>query len=305
VVRRRDEALELARELLDDIELSRLGGEALILKASRLARVADDAVALTWLSFERNGFDDSPESQAWIESTGRKAKDDKYWSDGLGGLEARISAARAQLAQLRVPDVQSDYVVLALRQSRQAIYDVGNAVSDLDAIRSRVVAQLHDFVARAYYELVFAQEQESFFDAVRQRIDVRLAAVSGDALERIEAIYDRLAAGDREATSQALNTCRRLIDRFADAMYPARDAIEADGRTIALGPQNTLNRIDQSVREHTDSESRRTRLRRATKDIYDRVCAGVHDDLTRDEARYLFLATYLLLGEVLSLEVDR
>ena len=43
-------------------------------------------------------------------------------------------------------------------------------------------------------------------------------------------------------------------------------------------------------------------LRRTLGDLYDRVSTGVHGDVTSDEARFLFLNTYLYLGEVLALE---
>jgi hypothetical protein len=47
---RREEALTLAQELLDDIELSRLAPVDIARKTSRLARLIDDADAMQWLS---------------------------------------------------------------------------------------------------------------------------------------------------------------------------------------------------------------------------------------------------------------
>ena len=46
----------LARELLDDIELSRLSVESLLLKAMRLARLADAEKERMWLSYELGGY---------------------------------------------------------------------------------------------------------------------------------------------------------------------------------------------------------------------------------------------------------
>jgi hypothetical protein len=48
--------LALATELLDDIELSRLSGEALLLKASRLARLTHADEIKQWISFELKGY---------------------------------------------------------------------------------------------------------------------------------------------------------------------------------------------------------------------------------------------------------
>jgi hypothetical protein len=48
------------------------------------------------------------------------------------------------------------------------------------------------------------------------------------------------------------------------------------------------------------SSSRRDRLNKNLGALYDRVSAGVHADVTVDEAQALVLNTYLLLGEILS-----
>ena len=48
--------LDLARELLDDIELSRLAPEQLLLKATRLARLLDAKEVQKWLQFELEGY---------------------------------------------------------------------------------------------------------------------------------------------------------------------------------------------------------------------------------------------------------
>jgi hypothetical protein len=48
--------LELAKELLDDIELSRLSAESLLLKASRLARWVGSGEIKYWISLEMKGY---------------------------------------------------------------------------------------------------------------------------------------------------------------------------------------------------------------------------------------------------------
>jgi hypothetical protein len=58
-----------------------------------------------------------------------------------------------------------------------------------------------------------------------------------------------------------------------------------------MGATNRLNRLVAFVHDHTTSDSRRERLRKLARPLYDRVCAGVHDDVTTEEARALFLQT--------------
>jgi hypothetical protein len=53
---RSEHELELAKELLDDIELSRLKVEQLILKASRLARLCGSEEFQKWIGYEMRGY---------------------------------------------------------------------------------------------------------------------------------------------------------------------------------------------------------------------------------------------------------
>ena len=53
---RSEHILELSKELLDDIELSRTNVENLILKASRLARLVGSEEIRQWLKFEMGGM---------------------------------------------------------------------------------------------------------------------------------------------------------------------------------------------------------------------------------------------------------
>jgi hypothetical protein len=113
---------------------------------------------------------------------------------------------------------------------------------------------------------------------------------------------DRLADGDQESISQALTTCRRIVEGFADAIYPPSDGtFNIGGNTLGLGPDKHQNRINVYIHNGTASESRRKRLRQNLANLFDRVSSGVHGDVSAEEARALFLNTYLFLGEVLHL----
>ncbi len=49
---RTEHILELAKELLDDIELSRCNAEGLLLKTSRLARLMGSEEIKSWIQYE-------------------------------------------------------------------------------------------------------------------------------------------------------------------------------------------------------------------------------------------------------------
>jgi hypothetical protein len=96
-----------------------------------------------------------------------------------------------------------------------------------------------------------------------------------------------------------MTTCRRIIDAFADALYPAtNDTVEIEGNTLSLDASKHQNRINAYIALKCDSKSRRKRLRQTLANLYDRVSSGIHNDLDNTEAQALVLQTYSLLGEI-------
>jgi hypothetical protein len=53
--------ISLATELLEDVELSRMSVEQLLLKAFRLARLVEDDRTKLWLGFELHGYQNTPQ----------------------------------------------------------------------------------------------------------------------------------------------------------------------------------------------------------------------------------------------------
>ncbi len=320
--------ITLAQDLLDDIELSRLNPEQLLLKATRLARLVDATEIRRWLHCELNGYPaNDPLALKYMDRTGRWTEKEKgigFWIP-LAEINGHLKAMELELQRLEVPDIHyapsssnpNEFVggfgginiTTATRPASDALNRMKTITKDvalLSGVRSRILSVLHEFVASAHYELAFSGLAESIFEKHKSGVEALLSHAAGDVLEKIPAIYDRLAVGDREAVSQALNTCRRVIDAFADAVYPPRDqAVVINGNEHKVGAENTLNRITVYLHERCPSSSRGERLRRTIRGIHERVCAGVHADVTLDEAKSLFLQTYISLGEILSATVDK
>ncbi len=108
--------IELAKELLDDIELNRVGAEQLLLKATRLARWMGSEEIQQWLRLEMTGYDSSEVSLKYMSITGRWTDYEKklgYWGP-LAQQEATIQAQKAKLASMRTPDSSGDYANIAI-----------------------------------------------------------------------------------------------------------------------------------------------------------------------------------------------
>jgi hypothetical protein len=300
-----EHTLELAHELLDDIELSRTDAESLVLKASRLARLVGSDEVRYWLKLELGGYNSTNEvSLKYMAITGRwidKEKGLAYWGP-LAQHIAAIEAEKAKLAALRIPDASA---LVAISNVTNAMNKTTANISKLSGVKSRVLAQLHNFVSDIYYEKEFDSLSESIFEKYKSAVDTLIADSCGDVLEKIPSVMSRLSAADEESIRQASVTCRRIIEAFADSIFPPSDeTINIGGNVLLLDESKHQNRINAYVHQRIESKSRKQKIRQNLSNLYDRVSTGVHKDVTAEEANSLFLNVYLFLGEILHIKRD-
>ncbi|CAK7288513.1 hypothetical protein [Streptomyces misionensis] len=292
-----------------DIELKRLKASEVVLKASRLARLVGHTELTEFLGFERNGYPTDGSATTWIGRAGRWADREKgtFYTHSIAKVEAQVESALQAIDAMRGGgNYSGEMALVASRGHDERILHSSAALSTWTGICGQIVASVYDMVTEIYHELLFSELQASLFAGTQEKVDGALASASGSALEKIERISDRLRDGDPESVSQALTTCRRLIDSSADYVFPARDEPYeiGDGVNLKVGPQQVLNRLQAHTHACGASKSRRDRLRRTLADLYDRCSAGTHADVTIDEARFVFLQTYIALGEILTLSAS-
>lgn len=238
----------LAKELLDDIELKRLNSEALILKATRLARFTSNSEVIAWLKYELQGYNSENKlSLKYMGRTGRwtdRGKKEGYWGP-LSEHEATIQALKLELQALQLPSLSGDHLTVVVREIMRQVASTRNYIATFESIRGKVLSLLHSFVTEVYYDLLFSGVAESIFDQYKSDVDILLANEHGAVLERLPAVYSRLTEGDTEAVSQALTTIRRIVDTFADTVQPPINEVwEHGGNSISLSARHHQNRIN-------------------------------------------------------------
>lgn len=304
---RQAEALRLAEALLEDIELQRLKASEVVLKASRLARLVGHDDLQEFLALERDGYTDA--KSRWVRKAGRYSNkgDDSYYPIPITKIEALREGAKQAIEALRGGgNYSGEWASIAGREHDKKIGGHAEVLGTLDAIAGQVVATTYDMVVDVYHELLFSELQATLFAQAQADVDGTLAEAGGSALDKIEKVSARLRDGDPESVSQALTTCRRLIVSVADHVFPATDGtydVGAD-QPLKVGDQNVLNRLQAHVHSTGASKTRRDRIRRGLSDLFERCSAGTHAEVSVQEARFVFLQTYVLLGEVLTLESD-
>ena len=187
----------LARELLDDIELSRLSAESLLLKAVRLARLTGNDKQQKWLGYELGGFESASDDAVALDYmgwTGRWTNKEKKqgWLIPLAQIEANIAAIKIQMQTLRVPDVSyspsnpknwsaSDYQTLSAPVSSVITKgaELSTLIGKLSGIRSGVIAYIQPFVKEIRHEKIFSGLSEKASSSLQIQIDVLIAQRAG------------------------------------------------------------------------------------------------------------------------------
>lgn len=182
-----------------------------------------------------------------------KEKGEGYWVP-FAQIVAMKEASDIKLKGLSIPN--TDIPVIAYNASSNINHTVNN-ITKLEGIKSTVLSLIHDFATSVYYERVFDGLAESIFDSYKKEVDLLIAENTGDVLEKIPYVINSLANKESESISQALNTCRRIIDTFADNIFPATDdIIEVNGSSISLKKDKVKNRLITYVSRNCDSKSR-------------------------------------------------
>ena len=326
------EAFTLSEEILRNIELNELPLANIALKTSRLARLLNDFTYQKIMEYEASGYQSTPSGVppeiyqlAVIAGREYQTKDIKsgeiknyIYTTSIEELEQEVKSLEVALAAARDPDIS----VSSANPNQRVWNPIGNKF-ERDTIRTsaaRAQRQLssrrsfiYSYVLRRHYELKFSGIADDIFSRIRNKVDSVIGQYVPDAIQKLSAIYENLKSENPEDWSNAVHSCRRLLQDLADAIYPPREDIikEINGskKTIKLGRNNYINRLMAFIEEHSTSDRFNEIVGSHLKYIGERLDSvfkaaqkGSHAKImTKDEADRYVVYTYLVVGDILSL----
>jgi hypothetical protein len=327
------EALELSAEILKNIELSELRLANIALKASRLARLINDFTFQKVMEYEAAGYPVTPSGIApdvWrlavvanrvFQLTEPKTKElkDYVYEQSVESLELELKMAETSLAAARDPDV-----AVSSANPYQTVWSAhGNAI-ERNSIRTRVGTAsqrlasrrnlIYQYALRTHYELKFSGIASDVFTRIRQRVDASIGRTIPSAVQRLSAAYENLRSENPEDWSNAVHSCRRILQDLADSLFPPTDGertVKQGGKTVQveLGKAYFINRLMAFIQDSCDSERFTDIVGSHLKFIGERLDSvvkaaqkGSHETIVRkEEADRYVVFTYLLVGDILSL----
>ncbi|MEH4622943.1 hypothetical protein PO369_04995 [Phytobacter diazotrophicus] len=334
-----EEALKLSEDILSDIELGVSLGTC-ALRASRLARLIQDFDYQRIFFYENSGYPSGPNGitpEVW--SLCKKAERVKSTLEGSGTEKKEIERASTKSISATLLNLD------ALNESLKVAYDpnisltsanpnqyvgLGNSGNSLErqGLRKSIktesdfiserLAFIYNYVSTKNYELKFSNISSDIFSRTRSYVDASIGNLIPQAVQKFSSVYDNLKSDNAEDWSNAVHSCRRILQDLADAIFPARDDLVIDNpggkrKVIKLGKDNYINRIIAYVESQSNSErfidivgSNLGFLGDRLDAVFKAAQKGSHDNISsHKEADRYVIYTYLIIGDVLSLVGDK
>ena len=252
-----EEAEALLKQTLRELETPKGSVSAAIRRLLRAATILADREAQTWchiqlaepkyvgvLSVLLAKFIASEEDPN--NASAKKALDAAYGDVKAAGIKLGRDVTNEELTLKSTPAgggfaniefVEERYADLVkLKRWTDGTYYKTSLLETLNYARNRAHAE----ATRLYAYVAYADTPQTAFDILKRKIDDRLLDVAPVQAEQLMLAFRAVSSDTSESWSQALATCRRVIEGLADILFPPqRTAV----RGRELGEKQYINRL--------------------------------------------------------------
>lgn len=327
------EALELSEIIVRNIELSELPLANIALKASRLARLLNDFSYQKIMEYEAGTYPTTPSGippEVWqlaeLAERTYQEKDSKTgeikkfaFTESIEQLEEKLQSAKLGLDAAKDRDVSvssanpDQYVFTPAGNFMERNRLQGEIAQTSKRLSSRRTF-IYSYAQRKYYELKYSGIAEDIFSRIREKSDKLIGSFLPDSVQKFSAVYENLLSENTEDWSNAVHSCRRILQDLADRIFPPQkeERVKQVGKKeirIQLGAENYVNRIICFVEDNGKSSrfeeivgSHLQYLGERLDSIFSAAQKGSHKTImSREEADRYVVFTYMIVGDVLSL----
>ena len=319
-----EEALNLSEEILNQLEDANIKTSVIALKCLRLARLMDDYESVDWLVCEMEGYkltkDGIPHDLFELGAKyGRERKSNRgdqiLFTELSGELELLCESSQKTLGSFTTEGVSvaGDYANPAMinlingvtRNNAGTINVIKESQKKLSILRG----EYYRYALNINIQLKFSEKIESIFDDYRIIVDKYLAENLPTGTRKLSSIYSRLKEKDEESYSQASTSCRKLLREFIDDMfqklypdYSDKKIVLNSGKEFDITGDHYLNRMYAVLDKVSISGMKKDNVLQTAswiESINDRICNGLHNDVSLTEIKDTILHLYILLGDMI------
>ena len=318
--------IDLSEEILSDFELSRIPLSKILFKCERLYRLLNDDFNSRLFMYEITQYptkDDKPEVYKYYIKAGRyqteysdsKKKDVAFIvEDSVEKMETIIQMRSAQLSLSSDPNVQlssaNQYQTVSAISNRREREAIVNTITVLKSRLGKIRGALYKVVLDTYYKIKFEKISTTANDSHVELLINKLVNRSPKCIEMIQSIQQGLSSENPEDWANSVHSCRRLIKTVADSLYPPSDEkIKLNNKEFGVGEDQYINRLMIYIEKRKNNQTFGNVLKTNVDLIGNRIDAlhgaankGTHSNVSLYEATQYAIYTFLILGDILSLE---
>ncbi|MCU7962528.1 helix-hairpin-helix domain-containing protein [Shewanella sp. SW32] len=179
------------------------------------------------------------------------------------------------------------------------IYYQNNLNQHIHYVRNKA----HEIASKLFNELKFSGTIGNCFDILKYEVDDKLLDIDPVLAEQLMLAFKSVSSSREEEWSQALTTCRRLLEGLADHISPVKNE-KNNGRVLGQGQY--VNRLwafmDSAIESDSNKALAKTHvdfLGSWLEKINKLANKGVHAELGQLEATKAVFHTYLVIADIL------
>lgn len=333
---KREQALAACDKVINGIEDGTISVSSSLLLCKKISRLVNDTEGQEWLSYEYGGYPSKNgiPSCAWRVGTkhGRMYRDidingkiqDLMFVELCGELEASIESNKKAINNYTTQgfSVSGDLAVIATSNMTGAVSNSTNrllqSIKTAERRLSILRSQYYDYAIKWQIELQFGNTAKSTFEEYQEKVDSYYSALPTTTLQKLNAIEELLENGNPERYAQILTSCRRLWSETAKALFDEVLPNYSDklfktksGKEIDVSGDHDNNKLSAVIETLQSKAAKNTLVGSETiylvdwmEQINSRQSAGVHHEVTREQAMQCIIHTYIALGDILSLKAE-
>ena len=335
---KREQALEACEKVINGIEDGTISVSSSLLQCKKIARLVNDLEGQEWLGYEYGGYPRDEEGyilqEAWQIAVdhGRSFQDKDVngnmktviFSELCGEIEASIESNKKAINNFTTQGYSAagEYASIATINMATAVSN--NTKNFLKSIKtaerrlSILRAQYYDYAVRWQIELKFGDTAKGIFDEYQGKVDNYFSSLPTTTLQKLNAIEDLMEDGNPERYAQVLTSCRRLWSETAKQLfdealpgYSQKMFRTRSGKDIDVSGDHDNNKLSAVIETLQAKAAKNTLVGSQTTYLIDWMeqinagqNAGVHSEITREQAMQCIIHTYIALGDILALKAS-
>jgi hypothetical protein len=303
------QAKQLSKDILDDLEINQLPISPILMKTMRLARILHDTEAQNWINYEIKGYpeDFNPEDLGCYKKYFCKPYFFEY-TDSKKKLILSLPSLESFIHDITIEDF------MTTKSTDNVIWAIDIRHGLIHQYQEEKLA-IHTYVSEVFLSLSIGDIVENIFQDARIKVDLFIQEnCSKETKEMLLSINERLKDNNSEANAHALLSCRRILSSVADSIFPAqtKQYIDKKGRARDVNQDNYINRILAFIELNINSGSNLLLLDSNIDHLAKRLDAisiesnkGVHHTISKEEARLTIIQMYLIIAEIATIHKQR